>query len=228
MAIELTWLGHGSWMIVTPAARLILDPFLDNSPTAPIKSADVKADYVLLSHGHFDHVEDVVGIAKRTGATVVANHEIAGWLGAQGVENAHGMNIGGGFDFPFGRVKMTIAHHSSDLPDGTPGGEPAGFLLSMEDRNVYFACDTGLFGDMSLIGDEGLDLAVLPIGDNFTMGPADAVRAAKLLRPKRVAPAHYNTWPPIAQDASAWAERVRAETDAEPIVVEPGGTITVD
>ncbi|MEX0977590.1 MAG: metal-dependent hydrolase, partial [Pirellulales bacterium] len=135
------------------------------------------------------------------------------------------MNLGGGIDLPFGRVKMTIAHHSSVLPDGTNGGNPGGFLLTLGDKKVYFACDTGLFYDMKLIGAAGLDLAVLPIGDRFTMGPLDAIEAVKLLQPKRVVPSHYNTWPPIAQDAKAWAAQVKAETKAEPIVISPGGTI---
>jgi L-ascorbate metabolism protein UlaG (beta-lactamase superfamily) len=122
---------------------------------------------------------------------------------------------------------MTIAHHSSVLPDGTDGGNPAGFLLTLADGKIYFACDTGLFYDMKLIGAAGLEAAVVPIGDRFTMGPDDALEAVKLLKPKRAIPSHYNTWPPIAQDASAWAARVQAETKTEPIVVAPGGTITL-
>jgi len=138
------------------------------------------------------------------------------------------MNLGGAINLPFGRVKSTLAHHSSTLPDGSPGGNPGGFLLALADgKKIYFACDTALFGDMALIGEEGLDLAVLPIGDRFTMGPDDSIRAIKLLKPKRVAPAHYNTWPPIAQDAQAWAARARSETAAQPIVIEPGGKITL-
>jgi L-ascorbate metabolism protein UlaG (beta-lactamase superfamily) len=172
-------------------------------------------------------VADAASVAKRTGATVVANYEICEWLGKQGVEKSEPMNIGGSITLPFGRVKMTIAHHSSVLPDGSGGGNPGGFLLSLADGRVYLACDTGLFHDMKLIGAGGLDLAVLPIGDRFTMGPDDALEAVKLLAPKRVVPSHYNTWPPIAQDAAAWAARVKKETSAEPIVVAPGGTFTL-
>jgi L-ascorbate metabolism protein UlaG (beta-lactamase superfamily) len=124
-------------------------------------------------------------------------------------------------------VKLTLAHHSSTLPDGTPAGNPAGFLLTLEAKRVYFACDTALFYDMKLIGAAGLDLAVLPIGDLFTMGPEDSIEAVKLLEPKRVAPAHYNTWPPIAQDERAWADRVRAETRAEPFVLQPSEKIVL-
>jgi L-ascorbate metabolism protein UlaG (beta-lactamase superfamily) len=135
------------------------------------------------------------------------------------------MNLGGGIDLPFGRVKMTIAHHSSVLPDGSNGGSPGGFVLSLDGRSLYFACDTALFYDMKLIGAAGLDVAVLPIGDRFTMGPADALEAVKLLAPKRVIPSHYNTWPPIQQDPKAWAARVQAETKSEPIILPPGGTL---
>jgi L-ascorbate metabolism protein UlaG (beta-lactamase superfamily) len=198
---------------------------LNDSPTAPVKSDAVKADFVLVSHGHFDHVADAAAVANRSGATVVANFEICEWLSKQGVKSTQPMNLGGAIDLPFGRVKMTIAHHSSVLPDGTNGGNPGGFLLTLGDKKVYFACDTGLFYDMKLIGAAGLDLAVLPIGDRFTMGPLDAIEAVKLLEPKRVVPSHYNTWPPIAQDAKAWAAQVKAETNAEPIIVSPGGTI---
>jgi L-ascorbate metabolism protein UlaG (beta-lactamase superfamily) len=124
-------------------------------------------------------------------------------------------------------VKLTLAHHSSTLPDNSPGGNPGGFLLTIDAARIYFACDTGLFYDMKLIGAGGLDLAVLPIGDVFTMGPDDSIEAIKLLAPKRVAPSHYGTWPPIAQDAQAWATRVKAETSAEPVVVQPGGKIVI-
>ncbi|MCH8921942.1 MAG: metal-dependent hydrolase [Planctomycetes bacterium] len=227
MATELTWLGHGGWSIRAGEHRLLLDPFLDECPTACCKADDVEADVILVSHGHFDHVADVAKIAKRTGATVIANFEIAQWLGKQGVENTVGMNLGGGLQQPFGHVKMTLAHHSSQLPDGSDGGNPGGFLLTLPDGKIYFACDTALFEDMRRIGGVGLDLAVLPIGDLFTMGIEDSIEAIKLLAPKRVAPAHYNTWPPIAQDAAAWAEAVQASTQAEPVVVEPGGKIVL-
>jgi len=226
---SLTWLGHGTWSIETGASRLILDPFLDDSPTAPVKSGDVEADYILVSHGHFDHVADVVKIARRTGALVIAPVEVGEWFKKQGVaaDKVQPLNLGGGVDLPPGRVKLTLAHHSSTMPDGSPGGNPGGFLLTLADATIYFACDTALFYDMKLIGAAGLDLAVLPIGDVFTMGPEDSIEALKLLEPKRVAPTHYNTWPPIEQDAAAWADRVRSETAAEPIVLEPGGVITL-
>jgi len=228
MTIELTWLGHGSWEIQLESHHVLLDPFLDDSPTSPVKADQVQADYILVSHGHFDHVADVVAIAQRTGATVVSNYEICEWLGKQGVAKCEPMNLGGGCDFPFGRVQLTLAHHSSTLPDGTPGGNPGGFVIALGSHNIYFACDTGLFYDMKLIGSgeyngrQGIDLAVLPIGDRFTMGPVDSIRAIQLIEPHKVLPSHYGTWPPIAQDAEKWAQSVRLRTEAEPFVLAPG------
>lgn len=227
MATTLTFLGHATFEIATAGKRLLLDPFLDENPQAPMGAADVEPDVILLTHGHFDHVADCASIAKRTGALVVANADICTWLNRQGIENTHAMNIGGAHRFEFGTVKMTIAHHSSMLPDGAYGGNPAGFLLTLEDGVVYFAGDTGLFSDMKLIGEAGIDVAVLPIGDNFTMGPQDALQAVKLLQPGRVVPNHYNTWPPIEVDVQAWAEQVRAETSAEAVVVAPGDSVTL-
>ena len=223
MSIKLTWLGHGGWSIETGEHTILLDPFLSECPTATANVEEIAADYILVSHGHFDHIADVPAIANRTGATVVAIFEIAQWLAGQhGVANTIGMNIGGGVDLPFGRVKMTPAWHSSQLPDGSYGGQPAGFLLSAADAKIYFACDTALFSDMELIGKEGIDLAVLPIGDLFTMGPQDSLAAIQLIRPKRVVPAHYGTWPPIEQDARAWSALVTAETQSEPMVPNVG------
>lgn len=227
MATQLTWFGHGSWLIETGEDRILLDPFLDNSPTSPVKAADVDPTVILVSHAHFDHVDELVEIATRTGALVITNFEISQWVAAQGHERVIGMNIGGQTIQRFGTVKMTMALHSSSFPDGSYGGNPAGFILLLDDGTIYFACDTGLFYDMQLIGTAGIDLAVLPIGDLFTMGPDDAVEATKLIAPKRVAPAHYNTFPPIEQDATAWAAKIREETGAEPIVIEPGGKITL-
>lgn len=227
MAIHLRWLGHNCWFIETAGHRLILDPFLDESPVAPIKSDEIEVNYILISHGHFDHIADAEKIAKTNGAVVIATYEICEWMQRRGIASIHAMNVGGMCQFPFGRVKMTPAIHTSMLPDGSYGGSAVGFLLLFDGGNIYFACDTGLFLDMQLIGDCGLELAVLPVGDNFTMGPEDALRAVKLLRPKRVIPAHMNTWPIIAQDADAWAAQVRQETDSEPVVLKPGDSIVV-
>ena len=164
------------------------------SPTAPVKANQVEADFILVSHGHFDHVADAEKIAKRTGALVIANFEICQWLAGKGVGKTHAMNIGGGVDQPFGRVKMTIAHHTSMLPDGSNGGAPAGFVVSFPEGNVYFACDTGLFYDMKLIGTVGLRLAA-PIGDNFTMGPDDALKPSNCSPPGKSSPSTLTPGP---------------------------------
>jgi L-ascorbate metabolism protein UlaG (beta-lactamase superfamily) len=227
MATRVRWLGHACLLFESDGQRVLVDPFLTGNPAAAAKADEVPADFILLSHGHADHVGDAIPIARRTGATVVANYEISQWLEKQGVK-AHGQQHGGGHAFPFGRVKLTLAFHGSVLPDGTYGGNPCGFLLTFKDgKKVYDAADTGLFGDMRLIGEEGLDLAILPIGDNYTMGPDDALRAVKLLQPKKVLPIHYNTWDVIAQDADAWAERVRGETPARVAVLKPGEWLDV-
>jgi L-ascorbate metabolism protein UlaG (beta-lactamase superfamily) len=220
--VKLTYHSHACFSIAVDGTQLLIDPFLSGNELADVSPDEVEADYVLVSHGHGDHVGDTVAIAKRTGATTISNFEIHNWLLDQGVAEAHPLHIGGGHDFPFGRVKLTIAHHGSGLPDGTYGGNPAGFLLTLGGKKIYHACDTGLFYDMKLIGEGGLDVAILPIGDNFTMGPDDALRAVKLLEPKVVIPIHYNTFDVIRQDPHTFAARVEAETATRCLVLEPG------
>lgn len=216
MSIKLTYYGHSTFGIDADGTKIIVDPFLaPNNPLAPAGATaeTVDADYMLLTHGHGDHVADAVAIARRTGCTVISNFEIGNWLMAQGVENVHQMHIGGGYNFPFGRVKLTIAHHGSQLPDGSDGGNPAGALFYFNDgSDIYFGGDTALTYDMRLIGEAGgVDVAVLPIGDNFTMGPDDAVVAAQFVKAKRVIPCHFNTFPPIQQDPDDFARKLADE-----------------
>lgn len=227
MGIEVTWYSHACVFIRTGRGGLLVDPFLSGNPLAPVSAEEIGADYILVSHGHGDHVGDTVDIAKRTGATVISNFEIHNWLVGQGVENVHPQHIGGGFDYPWGRVKLTMAQHGSGLPDGSYGGNPCGFLFYLQGKKIYHACDTGLFYDMKLIGEEGIDLAILPIGDNFTMGPDDALRAVKLIEPKQVLPIHYNTFDIIRQDPSAWKDRVERQTAAKVAILKPGEHLEV-
>ena len=229
MSIKITWYGHATIGVETSDGyKILIDPFFTGNPAASTTADKVEADFIVVSHGHGDHVGDALDIAKRTGALIISNYEITNWFTAQGVEKVHPQHLGGGFKHPFGYLKLTLALHGSALPDGSYGGNPAGILLTTNDNHkLYFAQDTGLFGDMALIGDEGVELAMLPIGDNFTMGPADALRAVKLLRPKCVIPIHYNTWPLIAQDAEAWAKQVEAETETKARVLNPGDVFTL-
>jgi L-ascorbate metabolism protein UlaG (beta-lactamase superfamily) len=224
MSTRVQWLGHACLLIESDGKRVLIDPFLTGNPMAGAKPEEVEADVILVSHGHEDHLGDTVAIAKRTGATVVANYELGNWLKGQGLTKVHGMQHGGGCQVdPLIHVQLTIAFHGSTLPGGGYGGNPCGFLITFADgTRIYDAADTGLFGDMKLIGEEGLDLAILPIGDYFTMGPSDAIRAVKLIQPKAVMPIHYNTFPPIKQDVHAWAERVKEETAARALVPESG------
>jgi L-ascorbate metabolism protein UlaG (beta-lactamase superfamily) len=228
MAFKLTWYGHAAFGMDIDGTQVLLDPFFTDNPAAAEKGDNIAVDFIIVSHGHGDHVGDAVAIAQRTGATVISNYEICNWLDGQGVANVHPQHIGGGYSHPFGYVKLTIAHHGSALPDGTCGGSPAGVLITTNaGEKVYFACDTGLFLSMKLYGEEGLDLAVLPIGDNFTMGPDDALKAVKLLAAKTVIPVHFDTWDLIAQDPRLWAARVEAETESKAVILAPGGVFEV-
>jgi L-ascorbate metabolism protein UlaG (beta-lactamase superfamily) len=215
MSVKLTYLGHAALYLETDGHRILVDPFLRDNPSASTSPDQVEADFILISHGHGDHIGDTEEIAKRTGALVISNFEICSWLRNKGL-NTHGQHLGGGFKHPFGYLKLTLALHGSALPDGSNGGNPVGFLLTTAERKkIYLAQDTGLFGDMRLIGEEGIDLAVLPIGDNFTMGPEDALRAVKMIKPRHVIPIHYDTFDVIKQDADTWCSLIKMETDTQ-------------
>lgn len=207
--MRLTYFGHSCFLLETAKARLVLDPFFTGNPSCQTAAADVPCDYVLVSHGHEDHSGDAVELSKRHGATIIAGYELAEYFAAQGAKT-HGLGVGGGANFPFGRVKLTVAHHSSSVEAGLKPiylGVASGLLIAADGKCVYHAGDTALFLDLQLIGRVGLDLALLPIGDNFTMGPDDALEALGLLKPKVAVPMHYNTWPIIAQDAADFARR---------------------
>ena len=227
MSHQMIWHGHGTFEVLTNARRILIDPFFTGNPSAVKQADQMNPDAIIVSHGHGDHVGDAVSIAKRTGAVVISNHEISLWMQKHGVPNTHAMHIGGSKQFPFGIVKLTMALHGSMLPDGSNGGNPCGVMLKLPGATIYHACDTGLFGDMALIGEDGIDVAILPIGDNFTMGPDDALRAVKMIKPRHVIPDHFNTWPPIAQDAIAWCDRVKTETAAIATVLVIGEPWTI-
>jgi L-ascorbate metabolism protein UlaG (beta-lactamase superfamily) len=211
--MKLTYFGHSCFAVETGGKTLLFDPFI--TPNELAKSVDVDAiaaDYILLSHGHLDHVTDAVRIARRTGATVIANFEVSEWIGKQGINAVVAMNPGGSHAFEFGRVKYVNAVHSSSLPDGSYGGQPGGFVVETKDGSFYFAGDTALTYDMKLIAEEfALRFAVLPVGDNFTMGAADAAKAAGFVGCDEAVGVHFDTWPPIKIDhAAAKAEFARA------------------
>ncbi len=224
--MNLHYLGQSGFAVTAGEHLLLIDPFLTGNPKAVDDPGSFSPSHIVLTHAHGDHYGDTETIAKRSGAAVVTSFEVAQYLGNKGIESV-GMNIGGQASFPFGTVKYTPAWHSNSLPDGTYAGMPAGIVLSIESKRVYHAGDTALFGDMALIGRGGLDLAILPIGDLFTMGPPDAVEAVKLLKPKRVIPVHYDTFPPIEQDPEAFKRQVESETDAEVVILRPGERFTL-
>ncbi len=226
MTVRITYHGHSCFGIESDAARLLIDPFLTGNDQADVKADRVQADYILLSHAHGDHLGDTVPIAKRTGATVISNDEIATYMDEQGIKSHH-MHIGGAYRFPFGKVKLTIAVHGSAFPGGRYGGNPCGFLIWLEDKVLYHAGDTALTYDMTLLSSENVDVAMMPIGDNFTMGPKDAVRAVQFVQPKTVILMHYDTFDVIAQDEQAVADDIASATSARPVVMRPGDTMTV-
>ncbi len=224
--MEVSYHGHSIVKIKTTDKVILIDPYITGNELTDLKAADEKPDVILLTHGHNDHVGDTIEIAKASGALVVAPNELAVWLGWQGLET-HGMNIGGACELDFGTVKFTKAFHSSSYTTDDQQliymGMPAGILFMAEGKTIYHAGDTSLFGDMELIGKRhAIDIAFLPIGDNFTMGPEDAAYAVELLSPKLSVPVHYNTFPPIVQDPEDFKKLVK---DHEVLVMKAGEVV---
>lgn len=227
--MKITFHGHSCFLVEAGNKRVIIDPFITGNPKAVVKQQDIQAEAVLVTHGHSDHLGDAIEIAKRNQAPVIAPYELALYCASKGAP-IHPMHLGGAREFEFGRVKLTIAFHGSAIEEREQllyGGNPAGFLITMQGKTFYHAGDTALFGDMKLIGElNKIDAAALPIGDNFTMGPDDAVLAAEWIAAKKVIPMHYNTFPLIKQDAYAYAARLQP-AGIEGIVLQPGESVEV-
>lgn len=231
MSVTVTYYGHSAFGLSDGESTVLVDPWFTGNPAATISADDVSADTILITHAHDDHVGDALPIAKRTGATVITVNELGVYLSSQGLERVIPGNHGGTAKFKGGTAKFTQAWHSSSLGVGdarVAPGVPAGFVVRFGGLTIYFAGDTALFGDMALIGEEGLDIAVLPIGDLFTMGPSDAIRAAKLLGAPHVIPCHYNTFPPIEQDAEAFASALATNTKSTAVILKPGQSQTFE
>lgn len=222
----LTFHGHAACDVVTDdGTRLVIDPFFTGNPASDVAEDQVEADWILVTHGHADHLGDTIRLAQRTGATVVSTVEVVSYLKARGVERTHGMNIGGARDFPFGRVKLVHAIHGGMVEGEGAGAYTtpcAGILLTVDGRRLYHAGDTALTMDMQLLKGR-VDVALLPIGDNFTMGPEDAARAVEFIEPEIVVPIHYNTWPVIAQDPAEFARLVGDRSTVK--ILEPGDSL---
>lgn len=228
--MELTFFGHSAFQLEVEGTLIQIDPFITGNPLAEgvVQVDDLAADAILVTHAHGDHFGDTPALAARTGAVVVANFEITSFLEREhGITKVQPLNTGGGFDFPWGRVTNTWALHSSSFPDGTYGGNPGGFVIEAAGRCVYVAGDTAPFYEMAWIGDHhDIDVAILPVGDVFTMGEAGSVRAAMMLRAAGIVPCHYDTFPPIRIDIEAWARRMRGAGQT-PFVLKPGQSMQI-
>lgn len=227
--MKATFLGHAAVSLSDGETSILIDPFLTGNPQAKISADEVEANYIVLTHGHGDHVGDTVAIAERTGATCIATYELALWLQSKGCD-VHPMGIGGAHDFPFGSVRYTVAHHSGGV--GELGdryvGNPGGVIIDFGGKLVHHAGDTALTYDMKLIAERfAIDLAFLPIGSNFTMDIDDAVKATGFIRPRKVVPVHYNTWPPIEADPQDFAAKVSERTATEPVILAPMESVEI-
>ncbi len=230
MAINITYLGHSGFIFETPSHALVIDPFLNGNPNAARTADQVTCDYVMLTHGHGDHLGDGLDIAKKNKAIIIAPYELANYCQWQGVENVHPMHIGGAFKFPFGTVKLTLALHGSAVIDDHTiiyTGNPCGILLTVDDTTLYHAGDTGLFYDMKLLGEMNtIELALLPIGGNFTMDVNDAVKAVELLQPALAVPIHYDTFDVIKAEPDKFVSGCK-DIGREARIVNPGDSFEI-
>lgn len=226
--MQLTYYGHACFLLETGGSRVLFDPFISPNPLAKdIDINTIEADYLLLSHGHADHVADAEAIGKRNGAEVVGIAEVVGWFGQKGLKANYGMNVGGKVKLPFGTVKMVAALHSSSMPDGSYGGIAAGFVVEAEGKTFYFAGDTALTYDMKILGEQyKLDFAILPIGDNYTMGIDDALIAADWVGAQKVVGMHFDTFPAIVINQEE-AQQKASQAGKELVLLKIGETITL-
>jgi L-ascorbate metabolism protein UlaG (beta-lactamase superfamily) len=226
--MDINFIGHATFELVEGDTRILIDPFLKgHSPVAQVGADDVDPTHIFLTHGHVDHTADAVAVAKRTGAQCVAIVELAGWLGENGVENTADPNLGGTVEFDGGWVRLVPAWHTSTTPDGKVVNTPAGLVINLGGKTIYHLGDTALFSDLRLVAQrDTVDVALMCIGGHYTMDPVDGAVAAELIGAKQVIPCHYNTFPPIEQDAQAFKSDVESKTHSEVVILQPGESHT--
>lgn len=229
MSVEISFVGHSCFEIAADGTKILVDPFLKpNNPVATRQAADFEPDVIVLTHGHVDHVADAVGVAKASGAELIAIVELANWCAEQGVERVVDPNLGGTVTRDWGSVKLMPALHTNTLPDGTVVGMPAGLLFNVAGKSIYHLGDTALFSDLALARRTApVDVAIVPIGGHYTMDPVDAAEAVRLIEPAKVIPCHYNTFPPIEQDAGEFARLVGEVCSSETVILAPDESLTL-